>query len=261
MGRYVSWILVGAGFLAVSVGVEAQPVPVESHTVTVVTGEWPPYVTQSEPHHGPMAQVIDRVFNDAGYQVKYVFQPWKRSKKEVLEGDADAFMPAYCSPDRSAIYLCSDPVVTGKLVFFHRVELPLAWKSVDDLRGYVIGGTLGYYYGSAFEAAEKRGELNVLRVGRDATNMRLLMKGRIQLYPQDKAVGLAMVQKLYPPKRWSEITFDEKPLHKHSLHLLFTRATPRGAELQRVFNEGLLRLQHAGELAQIMNFRAPAVAP
>ncbi|HDZ39282.1 MAG TPA: hypothetical protein ENH62_13555 [Marinobacter sp.] len=157
----------GAGVLAASFGVVAQPIPVESHIVTVATGEWPPYVTQAGPHHGPMAQVIDHVFNDAGYQIKYIFQPWKRSKQMVLEGNADILMPAYCSPDRSEIYLCSDAVITGKLVLFHRIDMPLA---------------------------------------SDETNMRLLMKGRIQLYPQDKAVGFAMLHHLYPPNRWSEIT-------------------------------------------------------
>ncbi|ROT93682.1 amino acid ABC transporter substrate-binding protein [Marinobacter sp. R17] len=253
MWRCSALLLAGAGFLAAPVGVEAQPVPMESRTVTVVTGDWPPYVTQSGSPHGPMAEVIDRVFNDAGYQVKYVFQPWKRSKDQVLEGDADVLMPAYCSPDRADVYLCSDTVITGKQVLFHRVDTPLDWASVDDLRGYVIGGTLGYYYGKAFETAEKQGKLQIMRIASDATNMRLLMKGRIQAYPQDKAVGFAMLHELYPPERWAEITCNEKPLHKQSLHLLFTRATPRGAKLQKVFNKGLLRLRHTGELSQIMN--------
>ncbi|WP_165495690.1 substrate-binding periplasmic protein [Marinobacter halodurans] len=253
MWRCWTLILAGVGFLVVSVGVAAQPVPTESRTVTVVTGDWPPYVTQAEPDHGPMAQVISRVFNDAGYQVKYIFQPWKRSKEQVLKGDADVLMPAYCSPDRADIYLCSDTVITGKQVLFHRVDTPLHWTSVEDLRGYIIGGTLGYYYGNDFETAEKRGELQIVRVASDATNMRLLMKGRIQLYPQDKAVGFAMLHELYPPERWPEITADDKPLHKQSLHLLFTRETPRGAKLKRVFDNGLTHLRHTGELSQIMS--------
>lgn len=251
---YLALILVVAGLPVASFGAEAQPIPVESHTVTVVTGEWPPYVTRTAPDYGPMAQVIDRAFNRAGYKVKYTFQPWKRSKKEVLEGDADVLMPAYCSPDRSKVYLCSDAVITGKLVLFHRSDMPFAWKSVEDLRGYRIGGTLGYYYGEAFEAAEKRGELKILRIASDETNMRLLMKGRIELYPQDKAVGFAMLHNLFPKNRWSDITCDETPLHKQSLHLLFTRATPRGEKLKRIFNKGLMQLRHTGELAQIMRF-------
>lgn len=250
--RYLALILTGAGVLAASSGLAAQAGPAGSQTVTVVTGDWPPYVTLSGPQHGPMSEVIDRVFGAAGFKVKYIFQPWKRSKNQVLEGEADVLMPAYCSPDRVDLYLCSDPVITGKQVLFHRVDTPLNWSSVDDLRGYIIGGTLGYFYGTEFEAAEKRGELDILRIASDEINMRLLMKGRIQLYPQDKAVGYAMLRELFPPDRWSEITCDEKPLHRQSLHLLFTRATPRGAELQSVFNAGLKHLRHTGELSQIM---------
>lgn len=250
---YLAMILMGSIFLASSVGAETQPIPVQSRTITVVTGDWPPYLIRSDPHQSPMGQVTDRVFNDAGYEVRYTIQPWKRSKDQVRAGAADVLMPAYCSPDRTAVYLCSDPVVTGKQVLFHRTDMPFTWTSVDDLRGYIIGGTLGYYYGTDFEAAERRGELKILRIASDETNMRLLMKGRIQLYPQDKAVGFAMLHNLYPPDRWSEITNDEKPLHEQSLHLLFTRASPRGAQLQSIFNQGLKHLRHTGKLSKIMS--------
>ncbi len=241
------------GLVVAWFSVAAQPVPLEAHTVTVATGDWPPYVTRSENQHGPLGQVTERVFNEAGYRVSYIFQPWKRSKEQVREGVADVLMPAYCSPDRIKIYRCSDAIITGKLVLFHRSDMPFTWTSVADLRPYVIGGTLGYYYGKAFEAAEQRGELKILRIASDATNMRLLMKGRIELYPQDKAVGLAMLHNLFPPNRWPELTYDEKPLHEQSLHLLFTQQTPRGAALQRVFNRGLKHLRHTGELSKIMS--------
>lgn len=246
-------LVLATGLLVTPVSVATQPVPLGSHTVTVVTGEWPPYVTRSGAQHGPLGQVTERVFNNAGYRVSFIFQPWKRSKDQVREGEADVLMPAYCSADRIASYRCSDAIITGKQVLFHRRDMPFSWSAIKDLQNYVIGGTLGYYYGEAFEAAEQRGDLKVLRIASDATNMRLLMKGRIQLYPQDKAVGFAMLHNLFPPERWSEVTCDDTPLHEQSLHLLFTRKTPRGAKLQRVFNQGLSHLRHTGELSRIMS--------
>ncbi|WP_097459059.1 substrate-binding periplasmic protein [Mangrovitalea sediminis] len=221
-------------------------------TVYITTNDWPPYVDVGAPDLGPLARVINRVFNEAGYKVKYVVQPWKRDKKLVVDGHADALMPAYCSPDRVKYYLCSEPLVTGKLVLFHRTDFPFQWKTVKDLEGLKIGATLGYYYGADFERMEKAGKLQILRIASDETNMRLLMMGRIQLFPQDEAVGYAMIKQLFPRDRWHDITNAPRPLHRESLYLLFTRATPRGRHLMDVFNKGLLKLRNQNQLQDML---------
>lgn len=233
-------------------GVIEPPKKLPDHTVYITTNDWPPYVDIGAADLGPLARVIDRVFNDAGYQVKYVVQPWKRDKQLVVDGHADALMPAYCSPDRVKFYLCSEPLVTGKLVFFHRTDFPFHWSKPSDLEGLKIGATLGYYYGADFEQMEKAGKLQVLRIASDETNMRLLMMGRIQLFPQDEAVGYAMIKQLFPKSRWHEITNDSHPLHTESLYLLFTRATPRGRHLMEVFNKGLLKLRNQNQLEDML---------
>jgi len=244
-----------AALLLLSQPAAGQPrVPAKEHrTVVIATGEWPPYVEAKAPHHGVLAHAVKEIFGDAGYRVKFDFEPWKRAKQEVREGRQDVLMPAYCSPERQQAYLCSKAVVTGRMVLFHRSDMAFHWRTIDDLKGYSIGATLGYYYGSAFDRAERQGKLNVVRIPSDETNMRLLMKGRIQLYPQDEAVGYAMIRQMFPRSKWHLITADPHALHKAPLHLLFTRQDPRGERLRRVFDTGLVRFRHDGRLGTLLD--------
>ena len=222
-------------------------------TVVIGTGEWPPYVASRAPGYGVMSQAVTAIFNAAGYKVKYDFEPWKRAKQMVKDGEQDVLMPAYCSKERARHYLCSNPVFTGRMVLFHRVSLPFSWHSIKDLEGYRIGATLGYFYGKSFDDAERAGKLHVVRIGSDETNMRLLMRGRIQLYPQDEAVGYAMIRQLFPKDQWHMITNAPNPLHTSPLCLLFTRVDPRGRHLMEVFNKGLANFRQDGRLKQMLD--------
>lgn len=240
-------------FLPVQARQHSGRVKMHSRPVVVATNEWPPYVESGAPDHGLLSKAIIEIFKYSGFRVKFAFEPWNRAKQQVREGKQDVLMPAYCSPDRVKAYLCSKQVVAGRMVLFHRADLKLHWQTVVDLKPYNIGATLGYYYGPAFDRAERSGKLHVVRIPSDETNMRLLMKGRIQLYPQDEAVGYAMIRQLFPRSKWHLIVADPRPLHKAGLHLLFSRATPRGAKLLKVFNQGLEALQHNGRLGTLLD--------
>lgn len=222
-------------------------------TVVVGTGEWPPYVDSRAQAHGIMSQAITAIFNAAGYSVEYEFEPWNRAKQLVRNGEQDLLMPAYCSGARARHYLCSKPVFTGRMVLFHRSAMQFSWHSIKDLEDYRIGATLGYFYGKAFDDAEKSGKLHVVRVSSDETNMRLLMRGRIQLYPQDEAVGYAMIKQLFPRPQWHLITNAPNPLHTSPLCLLFSRTGPRGRHLREVFNKGLARFRQDGRLERMLD--------
>lgn len=224
-----------------------------SKTVQIATGDWQPYVDSSQPDFGPMGNVIKLAFERAGYTVKFNVYPWTRNAQFVATGDQDAMMPYYCSEARSLRYLCSDPIVDGEQVFFYRRGLAFSWHNIKDLEPYTIGATLGYFYGQPFEMAEQSGSLKVKRIAEDKGNLKLLMHGRIDLYPQDRAVGYGMVRAVLPKAQWGEITHDPHPLHSKALHLLFSRATGRGEELMRVFDRELASMRESGELEELLS--------
>lgn len=245
--------------------VAAEPPP--ENTIVIATGSWTPYVEVKQEEvsldpgaleariksvEGPLIEVVRKAFSAVGVQVDFVSHPWTRNAQLVQSGAVDAALPYYCSVDRAQSFICSDPVAEGEQVFFHRREMDFDWSGISDLRPYTIGATLGYFYGETFEVREAVGDLKVLRVAKDEVNLKLLTHGRIDLFPQDRAVGYAMIRDLLPPEQWADITHHPKPLHRKSLHLIYTRATDRGMRFSRLFDRELAKMKESGELAELL---------
>ncbi|WP_087463279.1 substrate-binding periplasmic protein [Oleiphilus messinensis] len=220
----------------------------DANVLKIATGEWVPYVSESYLGHGAIAQIITRIFSTHGIRVQYRYLPWPRGYQMVLDGEFHATMPYYCSPEREKLYFCSDPIMDGKQVFFHRKDFDFDWKQLRDLEGLNIGATLGYYYGEMFEQYEADGFFKVHRVARDESNFFVLIKGRTHVFPQDLQVGYSMIRKLFPPEDAALLTHHPKPLHSNPLHLIFPRNNPNSERWLQWFNEGLQQLKDSGEL-------------
>lgn len=226
---------------------------VSAETLKVATGEWVPYVSKDYQHHGAIGHVIEKIYQAEGIEVEFGYFPWARGYQMVKDGMWDTTMPYYCSPEREKLFYCSEPIVSGQLVYFHRTDFPFEWRSINDLKGLSVGGTLGYYYGEDFEKAERDKLFKVQRIASDETNFMVLMKGRIQVFPQDKEVGYAMVRRLFSEEEQTLITHNSTPIHTKSLHLLFARNNEKSKRYLDIFNRGLKRLQSTGELQGYMN--------
>ncbi|WP_228276959.1 substrate-binding periplasmic protein [Marinobacter sp. JSM 1782161] len=245
-------IVAGMMLVATTVDAEDSGMPAD-RIVRIATGDWQPYVDSAKPDFGPLGHVIRTAFARAGYEVRYRVFPWTRNAQFVATGEQDAMMPYYCSTERARKYRCSLPIVSGEQVFFHRDGDSLDWDSMADLADQTIGATLGYFYGGSFERAEQRGTIAVKRIADDAANLRLLLRGRIDLYPQDRAVGYGMIRANLPESQWHGITHDPRPLHRESLHLLFGRQGERGKQLMTVFDRELRAMRDSGELERLLN--------
>jgi polar amino acid transport system substrate-binding protein len=144
------WLLLGM-LLALAPLAQAERV------VRIGTGDWVPYVDQHRADAGALARLVKAVFAAAGYQVEFVFYPWDRNVLMLQQGALDAIMPYSCSPMRLDYGVCSEPLVRGQIVLFHRKDLAFDWTRVEDLKNYRIGTTLGYSYGHAAHRAEQQG--------------------------------------------------------------------------------------------------------
>lgn len=231
----------------------------DAETLRVATGEWVPYVSKEYKHHGAIGHVIEKIYQTEGVEVEFGYFPWSRGYQMVKDGVWDTTMPYYCSPEREKLFYCSDPIVSGQLVYFHRTDYPFEWHSINDLKGLSVGGTLGYYYGEEFEKAERNQLFKVQRIASDETNFMVLMKGRIQVFPQDKEVGYAMVRRLFSKDEQALITHNSTPIHTKSLHLLFARNNEKSKRYLDMFNRGLKRLQSSGELQGYLNAMSSGV--
>jgi len=237
---YVVSALVISLALSLSVGAAEK--------IRVATGEWVPYVSKAYQHHGAIGHVIEKIYQSEGVEVQFGYFPWARGYQMVKDGVWDTTMPYYCSPEREKLFYCSDAIAEGQQVYFHRVDYPFDWNTIADLKGLKVGGTLGYYYGEEFEKAERDEFFYVQRIASDETNFMVLMKGRVDVFPQDKDVGYAMVRRLFNEDERKLITHHKTPIHTKSLHLLFARDNEKSKRYLELFNRGLRRMRDSGEL-------------
>lgn len=226
------------------------PVQAEPQKLRIGTGDWAPYVDQKRADGGALARLVSAVFADAGYDVEYIFHPWDRNVLMLQQGQLHAIMPYSCSPSRLNYGICSDPLVRGEIVLFHRRDQAFDWTTVEDLLKYRIGTTLGYSYGPAFDEALQAGRLNVQQSGKEDTGFRLLELGRVDLHPQDHAVGYAMLRRLFPEGS-GHIVHHPRQLNTEPLRLLFRKNDAESAELLQLFNAGLRRFAERGDLERL----------
>lgn len=231
--------------LSVCLSAHAHPV------VRIGTGDWVPYVDQQRADGGALSRLVKSIFNAAGYQVEFVYYPWDRNLLMLENGSLDAVMPYSCSASRRRISECSDPVVQGEIVLFQRADQQLNWARIEDLKSFSIATTLGYSYGPQFDAAVQGGQLQVQQSGKEDTGFRLLELGRVDFHPQDRAVGYAMLQRLFSAPEREAITHHSQLLNTEPLHLLFRKDNARATQLRAAFNAGLQRLAADGELERL----------
>lgn len=226
--------------------------PVDTRTMRVAIGEWPPFVSENLEHYGLAARIVTEAFAAVGNDVRYRFYPWKRAYLETTQGDQDATAIWTKTPDREGEVLFSDPVLTANKVFFHMEETDFEWSSIEDLEGYTVGATRGYGYGDAFDAAAKEGRIDVEYVDSDLQNFRKLIRGRIDLFPMTEAVGYSILNTEFEEDRIAGVTSHSRPVQQAVFHLLFSKAVDGNERMLERFNRGLAELREDDRIEQYL---------
>ncbi|MGH8354594.1 MAG: substrate-binding periplasmic protein, partial [Pseudomonas sp.] len=218
--------------------------------VTLTNGEWPPYLGQQLPHQGVASRIVAEAFALEGVEVHWEFYPWARALRLAEHGERAGSAVWRRSPEREQQFFISEPVVESDYHLFHHKDRAFDWRRVDDLHGLHICATLGYSYGAPFQQAEAAGRLRVRRLSSDELCFRVLLAGRVDLFPMDKVVAFAMLHQHFSAAERAQLTFHPKPLRSDPLHLLLSRKVPGNAELMVRFNRGLAQLRASGKVAQ-----------
>jgi len=217
-------------------------------SITFAVGEYPPYVSEKQNYEGIASHIVKEAFALEGITVTYKYFPWGRSYEMARQGDVEGTMPWFKSAEREKDFFYSDQVMSQKQVFFHLKTYSFDWENIDDLIGIEIGGTQTYFYGQAFEDAEKSELISVERVPDDLLNFKKILGGRIQIFPLTIDIGFSKLREHFKPAEIKLITFHSKPLQDSATYALFSKKTPkRSKRLLKLLNQGLNRLKESGE--------------
>lgn len=222
--------------------------------IVIAAGEYPPWLSSEYAGGGFIGQVISESFEHSGYDAKLTFLPWKRGYEKTKSGHYIASAYWYPSKKHEQHFVYSAPIHTESTHFFYHVEKPLKhWKKLSDLSDFKIGATDGYTYTEAFWKASQLGVIDTEIANRDSLNMAKLLRGRIELFPVEKHLGLALIKSNANPNGASLIEYHPKPLLKSTGHLLFSKAHPDAQTALQAFNLGLVKLRESGRYDKLLS--------
>lgn len=225
-----------------------------NESIRLTNGEWPPYTSEKLKHYGMFSRIVTEAFSIENIAVEYEFYPWKRSYHLAKSGEFDGSIAWADTNDRQEDFYFSNSVISVDKVFFHLKSFSFDWDSINDLKQYRIGGTLGYTYGEAFDKAVKNKDIYVQYITHDIQNIKKLMSGKIEIFPMEINVGYELIKTELDKKNVSLITHHHKPVVQTSTCVVISKkiGKQRAQKLIAAFNRGLQELKNNGRYDQIL---------
>lgn len=221
--------------------------------VRLTNGEWPPFMSEHYKNYGAASDIVSRAFALQGINVEYGFFMWDKAMKLAATGHWDGSLVWSWNQEREQLFHYSDPVITLRTVFFHRVDTLFDWKNWSDLKGKKVGATRGYFYGEDFKQAEENQLIEVVRQDTDLQNIKHLLRRKIDLFVVDTEIGYELLNTHFPPGVRQLITSHPRPLRETSFHLLLNRSVKQSEYWMSLFNVGLKELKSRGDYDRILD--------
>ena len=220
----------------------------DSKTVVAVsTGAYPPYYSKEMKNYGFIAEIVKEAFKRSGYNVEFLFVPWKRALMATQDGKYDALFTIWHRKEREKWFLFSSPLPSNTLVFFAMKKRSISFQKYIDLQKYRIGVVRGYSIPIKFE---KLG-IYLEEVTNNFQNMKKLIHGRVDLIVIDKLLGLHLIHTKHPEYK-DEIEW-LKPVIKEELqYLVISKKAKNSKNKINAFNAGLKEIKLDGTFEKIL---------
>ena len=221
-----------------------------AESITIITGEWAPYMSEKLPGGGPVNELVQAAFKAAGVEAKFKYVPWKRALQAIKTGKTVASSSWTFSEDRKVYAAASEPLMEqGEVFIFMKDRLPgFDYTGLAGLKKHKVAALSGYRHESLFKDAGLNPD-----VSKDTeTAVKKLYGGRVDLMCEDRVVALTTIRRLYPGQE-DKFGFSKTPRSVDFLHLLFSRKHPEMGKYLEKFNAGLSRIKEDGTYQAIMD--------
>ena len=220
--------------------------------VRLTNGEWAPYQSEKLPEYGAASYMITQAYATQGIEVEYGFFPWNRAMVLVERGSWDGTFMWVLTAERQRKFLVSDPLFSIREVIFYSQDNPIAAKSIEDLKGLVMGALESSAFGSQFNKMTERGEIIIARVNNNQQLFQMLSRGRVDFVPELETSGYDAVRAHLSEQEQKRISHMETLAQPWTYHLLVSRITDSGPYFIDAFNRGLAIIKENGSFEKIM---------
>jgi len=196
--------------------------------IRLTSCDWQPYAGKELSNFGFTSEILKSAFERVGYKVQFKIYPWNRAIEQTKKGKMDGIYSAYYSEERAKTFALSDPYIDSKVHFckLKKNKKIVYSGNLRDLSSYTVGVVRGYVNSPEFDKADyiKKDEASS-----DLTNLRKLLKGRIDLIIIDKFVALYHLKNSpFIEGNSEDVVFLNPPLKTLPVHLMFSRAVMEG---------------------------------
>ncbi|MFC4159296.1 substrate-binding periplasmic protein [Chitinimonas lacunae] len=243
LGKRFSWCWLLLSLCCLSF---AEPVtsPPQVH---LVTSAYPPYFGPDLPNQGIISEIVTEAYRRAGYRAKLEFLPWTRCLAYARTGQVDGLFGVWYLKERESFLLYSDPMPPIQLGFYTKVSSNIRYKTLEDLRRYVIGTVQDYGDPPHFVAAR----LNTDVAPTDKHNLAKLHAGRVDLILIERGVARHLIATEMPELQ-QELTWIEPPVATMQQYVALSKKSPRAEQLRQAFNKGLREMSNDGTLQRLL---------
>lgn len=174
---------------AISLAIGAASVwmaaPVLAGDVKVTTLDWCPYTCAGMTNGGVTTEVLRRLMGADGDTLRFEIVPWQRAVATAEEPGYVGYFPEY--PGAQEKFILSKPIGSSPLGLAHLRGQPVG-DDIDALAKLKVGVVAGYLNGEKIDQAIKDGRIKPDEAKDDATNLRKLAAGRVDVVVIDKFV-------------------------------------------------------------------------
>ena len=231
---------------------------------------WQFYDETAKQVDGINIEIATRIFQKMGIPVKFKEMPWARAWYTIEKGKADAILSASRKEAREPyLQYPQEDMWVSEYVFFVRTDRKrsgIAGSYADIAKmGNTIGIVDGYSYHKSFWAAfpykdrataydpdARNYHAKIQAAEEPAINFRKLAGGRIDVFINDKSIGLYMIKELGLQDR---ITHYETVLFSKGYPLAFAKksAYPNLKNIADRYEQELIQLKEDGTYAEIVD--------
>lgn len=218
--------------------------------VKFAIGEWSPYTSEKNKSGKLVEIIVKEAFKLEGIDVEYSYYPWARSLKNTEIGEADGSFPWNKTAEREKkFYIPKEILIKDEGVFFHLKNKKFDWNSLEDLKKYKVGVTIGYKN----EYIYKEKGIDAEAVPNEESNFKKILAGRIDVYQTSKVVGYYTINNLFKPTDVNLFTNHPKVFEISEYYILFSKKTANGKMFSEKFDSGLKKLKSSGKYDEIIN--------
>jgi polar amino acid transport system substrate-binding protein len=218
----------------------------------LVTFEYPPYeYTENGEVKGMAVDIVRAAFKLMNHEVSIEVFPWPRCQMLFERGEVDGIFTFFQTDERQAFTLYSkEVVVTQTIALWARKGSSVEFNGdLTRLQAYNFGVTPRTSYGERFDTAMKYGLLRTEPAYSIESNIRKLVKGRIDIWVSNRDGALHELRRLGLNDRVREL---KHPIQVVPAYVGFSRLRNHTA-LRDAFDQAIIQLKQSGVYDSLVN--------